>query len=321
MQLKTTAALVLSGLTILSLMGMMAYQSSLLSDYKKQDRNRVRTIRGLHEDLDFEQDTNERLQQEKSGLLDSIATLNAHILRLEEDINVLKNRVRQLEQRIAARNRQVDELKGEIARLTQQGTLNRQRIEALELQKKQLQLESEAMTDQQHLQMQEMATLENSRQQQVVERENMQSLNELLNTTTVAWDRVLVRKRETGGDLNKVSKREKKWNYTVLDFFLEHPNPRLLTGEKFLLTLVDLDNNQTLAYNQTNPEFPDNPEESVGVPFTFDGNKVEITHYNQDLKTGRNYEVRVSLLRDGQLHRLTNGTYRLVFDGEVLAIK
>ena len=321
MQPKATVALLLSGVTILALMGMMVYQSSLITDYQKRDRSQARTIKSLNEDLDFEQDMSTRLQEEKQVLLDSIATLNARIVKLEGRINELKNRVRQLEQRIAARNRQVDDLKKEISRLTARGNADVARIRQLEADKKQLQLESEAMTDQQYRQMQQMADLEADRQQQVMQRENVQSLRELLNATTVNWDRVLVRKRETGGDLKKISKKEKKWNYTVLDFYLDHPQPRMLTGEKFLLTITDLDANKTMPFNQTNPEYPESPNESVGVPFTFDGNKVEIMHYNQDLKTGRNYEVRVSLLRDGELHRLTNGTYQLVYDGDVLARK
>ena len=321
MQPKTTVALVLSGVTILALMGMMVYQSSLLTDYQQRDRQKNRTIESLHEDLTFEQDMSTRLEDEKQLLLDSIATLNVRILELEGRINELKNRVRQLEQRIAARNRQVDTLKKEIARLTQRGNADAQQIRELEAQKKQLQLEAEAMNDQQYQQMQDMASLEADRQHQVMQRENVQSLNELLNVTEVRWDRVLVRKREAGGELKKISKKEKKWHYTVLEFYLEHPQPRLLTGEKFLLTIVDLDTNQAMPFNQANPEYPNAPNESVGVPFTFDGNKVEILHYNQDLKTGRNYEARVSLLRDGALHRLTNGTYQLVYNGEVLMRK
>ena len=322
MNMKPTYALALAGVTILFLTSMMLYQGSVISDKNDAIQRYGKTVKSLEGDVEFEQRINADLMDEKEVLLDSIAVLNERIFLLEANINELENRVRELEQRIAGRNKKITELKSKIAQLTQAGSQNLERIRELERQKSQLQLEQEASYEQVEVQEEQIAVMENDRAQRIHERQNVQQLSDLLAQTVVRFDRVKLRKKPHGGNLNKkISRKEKKWNYTLLEFFLDHPEPRLLTGEEFLLTIVDADTKELLAYNQENPEFPDAVHESAGVPFTFDGNKVEVLYYNQNEKVGRNYEVQVSVVRDGKAHRLVNGTYTLVSDRRILDTK
>lgn len=322
MNMKPTYALALAGVTILFLTGMMLYQGSVISHKNKAIQQYGSTVKSLENDVEFEQRINSDLMDEKQVLLDSIALLNERILVLEANINELNNRVRELEQRINSRNKKIAELKAKIAQLTQAGAHNLERIQQLEREKSQLQLEQEDSYEQVEVQEGQIAALEQDRAQQINDRQHMQQLSDLLAQTVVRFDRVKLRKKPHGGNVNKkISKKEKKWNYTLLEFFLDHPEPRLLTGESFLLTLVDMDTGEVLPYNQENPEFPDALYESAGVPFSFDGNKVEVLYYNQDIKTGSNYEVQVSVVRDGKAHRLVNGTYTLVSDRRILDTK
>ena len=322
MNMKPTYALALAGVTILFLTGMMLYQGSVISHKNKAIQQYGSTVKSLENDVEFEQRINSDLMDEKQVLLDSIALLNERILVLEANINELNNRVRELEQRINSRNKKIAELKAKIAQLTQAGAHNLERIQQLEREKSQLQLEQEDSYEQVEVQEGQIAALEQDRAQQINDRQHMQQLSDLLAQTVVRFDRVKLRKKPHGGNVNKkISKKEKKWNYTLLEFFLDHPEPRLLTVESFLLTLVDMDTGEVLPYNQENPEFPDALYESAGVPFSFDGNKVEVLYYNQDIKTGSNYEVQVSVVRDGKAHRLVNGTYTLVSDRRILDTK
>ena len=106
--------------------------------------------------------------------------------------------------------------------------------------------------------------------------------------------------------------------YTVVEFFLEHEDLKLLLDEQFLVKIVNSKSGDVLSYIESNPNFPDSEIDSKGVEFKFDGNMLEISYFNNQKKSGDNYEIQIFYLSNGEEYLLLEGSKPFLKDRKVL---
>ncbi len=87
-----------------------------------------------------------------------------------------------------------------------------------------------------------------------------------------------------------------------------------------VLKIIDMDTNQILSYVESNPNFPDNQLKIDGLQFKFDGNMIEIVHFNNEKKESKNYELQLYYIdEDGEETMLMDGAKQIVKDGKPAA--
>ena len=318
LNMQRKLALMLSGVTVLLLTGFAMVQSTTIDRQKTTIRQQKSEIRQKSQELYAAYRENERLEATLQLLRDSLHTLQSTIASLELTIKTQKETIRKLRQRVEAQQARLDELKAEIARLSRENGDYAERIRRLEEQKKLIRLEMEQTLNQQD-EAQNRIQLFETRQTQTLERyHNTRRLNDLLHNTTVRFDRVRLRKKKHGGDIHELKYNRANWKYTILEFFLEHPNRQLLLDEEFLVQIFDLDTGKVLPVNERNPAYPESALDNRGYRFLYDGNLVEVAYFNSQKKKSQNYEVRIFLLRDGMAYPLKNGQLQIVKDGKVV---
>lgn len=106
---------------------------------------------------------------------------------------------------------------------------------------------------------------------------------------------------------NKRAKSPRTWKHTLINLALEHPDMSLITNEKFMVQIIDIDKEQVLAPRESTAGESD----TQGVPFDFTGNPIsEIKYSNYQKKTGKNYAVKAFYMKNGKKYPI--GSYKRI---------
>ncbi|MFT7605623.1 MAG: hypothetical protein ACI8VT_003220, partial [Saprospiraceae bacterium] len=179
---------------------------------------------------------------------------------------------------------------------------------------------------------QEISSLAVQKEQEIVSRQETEAelldrqisearfkrITDLVNNTKVKFNKITLSTERFGKAITKIKKENSKWKYTVVEFFLEHEDLKLLLDEQFIVKIVNTNNGEILSYIESNPNFPDSEIDSKGVEFKFDGNMLEISYFNNQEKNADNYEVQVFYLSHGEEYLLLNGTKPFIKDRKAL---
>ena len=312
--------MIAAGVLVLVLTGFAYFQGNTINDQRDALAVRTSTIKTLERDLDSEMADNDRLIEEKAVLEARIAELEAEMARQQQKIDRLNGRVQELNGKIRRRNNKIDQLRAEIASLSRRGNEARGQIAQLEVEKAKLKKQLDQYRLERETTVEVIDVLKDENADKQEELNSTAAIAAIVGQTEITWQRIKARKRELRGNLRKIGNREKDWNYTVIDFFLDNPNPEILLDQEFLLLIRDQETGEVLSYNQPNPEFPQSDADTKGVQFTFDGNRVELVYYNSEVKTSKNYEIEVYLLKDGDAMLLNDGKKEVIHNGRVLEV-
>ena len=264
---------------------------------------------------------NEQLRDQLSLLKDSIQRLNENIFELQLKIDQQAKYIQSLRDSIQELNTKYQQFKAQIATLSRKDQVEKDKIADLEQQKKRMRDQLTNLN--QLLDTQEIAqaarfeiyTAQRNQEQRFVR------LASIINDTQVNFQRVSLQKKRYGKNLPNLSKNDKHWKLTAIEFFLEHEDIKLLLDQQFLLKIVDSDNGELLSYIETNPSFPNSQNDSKGMLFTFDGNLVELLYRNSERKKGKNYELQIYFIDDnGREYLLVNGTHQMVENRKVTSL-
>ena len=100
---------------------------------------------------------------------------------------------------------------------------------------------------------------------------------------------------------------------------MEHNQPKTILDKEFVLKIVDMDHQNNVPYIESNPAFPKGMGDDKGISYYFDGNLVEVLHYNNQPKTGKNYEIQVFFKsEDEEEYLLLDGVKQFIQDGSVI---
>lgn len=304
--------------SILTLTAFVVKQTSTISGMNTTISEQKIDLKKVSKELRTKTRTNQQLEQEVEVLLDSIAALHTQIAELESKVEQQGAQLNELRKRITRRENKIKKLKKDIELLTRKNGNNSQKIKELEAAKKKLRAEIEALM----VNKDEVKEAHQGAKEAVKEiKQRSTELNvvrDLINNTTVRFERITLRQKEHRNDLKKLKYNDKRWKYTLIDFYVEHENPKALLDATLLVKILDLDTGKVLPFNENNPNYPDSYQGASGIPFTYTGNKAEIVYYNNQKKQSMNYEVRIYLVKDGKEYPLKNGKEMIVEQGKVL---
>ena len=136
----------------------------------------------------------------------------------------------------------------------------------------------------------------------------------LAKTTSVKFSNVLLKTEKAGRPIDQMDKDGKNWVITEMRIELSNPRPTMLSEQKFAVEIVDNDTGIPLPNIEVNPAFPNSPNNSAGFTFQWRGSAVENTYFSRVAKSGKNYDLRVFYLFDGQKIPMPQATRPLLRD-------
>ena len=291
------------------------YQNSTINKketvIKTQHAQIVRLDEDLFNETQLRMDAEAKvmdLQNKVDELRDSVAFLQDHIVSLKRKIKKQKKTIASLSKKLKNFENDYDLLKQEVAALHRKEELDLARIHELEQQKKQLRQQMAQAEIQKEKKHKEQLKTQQQLLKQKLKEERLARIANIIDNTRVVYQRISTQKSRFGKTMKKLKKKNTAWAYTVLEFQLMHDDHKLLLDEQFIAKIVNSDTGEILSYIENNPNFPNSNKDSKGVKFSFDGNLVEIAHFNNQAKNGENYEVQLYYIdSEGQEHLLRGG--------------
>lgn len=307
----------LGSILIIGLAAFSTHQNNTLEDRDKTIVHQIGEIEYLQNTL--EEETNLRISAEELNfvyetkieqLRDSVAQLESTAKRLrrkiakqDKNLKGLSAKLKQIEQSYAA-------VKLEITDLSRKDQLDQQRINQLEAEKAEMRQTITSIERTKQKIDEEKQRVEQDLMATQMEEARLARIGNIIDNTRVVYQDVSLQKKRFGKKIKKIGKRNSKWAYTLLNFQLIHDNHQLLLDEKFIAKIVNTDTNEILSYVESNPNFPDSDKDSKGVTFTFDGNSIEIAHFNNQKKKGSNFEVQLFYIDSNRQEHLLRGGIR-----------
>ncbi len=313
--MSKTLAWVLGSLVILGLSVFSASQYITIDDLKKQVLNLREESTYLEKSLNKELSTNKKKTNEITALKQELAVKQERIAKLEKDIKYYKGRVKKLDRankifdkKMAVLQTEYDKLQRQIASLQNSNKIDVQTINTLVKEKESLSDKIATLNDQKDKVAVYQSKTEAELLKRQIEEAKIKKVNDIVHKTSIKFDKITTQKKRFGRPIANI-KSGKNWNYTIVELQLDHPDKQVILDEKFMVKVIDSKTNQVLSFIESNPHFPDSKIDSKGISFKNNNGKIEIVYFNNTLKFGTDYEVRVYYIGDdGAEHRLMSGT-------------
>ncbi len=258
------------------------------------------------------EDKNIFLEQEVQRLRDSINVLQNQILVLTGKVRRQKKTIRSIRNKLNKIMTDYAAIKQQISQLSRQESVDRNRIAALEKEKTAMRTQMEQLNVKKEKEVIVQSQTEKEIMARRVRENRYMKLSNIIRNTKVKFQKVSIRKKKFGRPVTRVKKSGNNWKYTVIEFYLENENPKLLLDERFVVRIVNTDTNELLSYIETNPNFPNSDKDTKGVDFSFDGNLIEISYHNNQKKIGKNYEVQIYYISDDKKEYLLTDGSRMI---------
>ena len=313
---KKAIITIVSAGVFLGISAFSIYQFSLINNKDHTIVQQKEEIGMLASNLEAEvyenqllEEKNKKLQLVIQRLRDSITMLQQEIIVLRSKVVKQQNTIKSIKSRLGDIMQNYAALKNQVSGLTHQEVLDRERINQLEKEKANLRAKMEFLNRKKAKEATAISATEKAIMQRRVQEAKYLKLSNIIRQTKVKFQKISLRKKDYGRPMSKIKKKEKNWRYTIIELSLINEDHQLLLDENFVLRIVDIDTNEALSYIETNPNFPNSARDSKGVKFQYDGNLVEVTYKNNQLKQGRNYEVQIFYKADdGKEYLLSEGS-------------
>ena len=154
--------------------------------------------------------------------------------------------------------------------------------------------------------------------EKIIKARKQARMHDIVKNTTIDYRSIQLKEKKEGNGLKKL--KDNDWRYAVITFDLKNEDSEAIYDEDFTIQIYDVDNQTVVPINERNPNFPESDLGSTGYSFTYEGKPMEITYFNSQKKTGKNYEARLFYAGRGFLIPIANGKNRIVKDG-LIAVK
>jgi hypothetical protein len=315
----------LGTLIIVSMSAFSVYQYNQI----KKERNTVKYLeedkKFLEESLEIEThqniiltDDNTILRQKLEELRDSVSMLQSLVGKLQQKVKQQNATIKKLRTQIGQMEKDYVALKKQISELARKDEVDQNFIMQLESEKAELRKEIANLHIEKEQQVIEHKATEAELLDKQVSEARFKRITDIVNNTRVSFQNVYAKKKRYGRPLSKVKSQNSKWHYTIIEFFLIHDDMKMLLDEQFIVKIVDTKTHEILSYIESNPNFPDSDRDTKGVKFKYDGNLVEVAYYNNQNRTGSDYEIQVFYVTEnGEEYLLENGVKPFIIDGKV----
>lgn len=315
----------LGTIIIVGMSAFSVYQFNTIKKEKQERKNLLVENKFLEESLETETQQNILLTDDNTILREKLQELRDSIVLLESEVEFLQKKVKQQNETIKSIKSQLSKvekdyiaLRKHISELARKDEVDQNLILALESEKAELRKQIANLNIEKDQEILAHQATEAELLDRQVSEARFKRITDIVNNTRINFQNVYAKKKRYGRPLSKIKTENSKWNYTIVEFFMVHNDLKLLIDESFVLKIVDSDTHEILSYIESNPNFPDSDRDTKGVKFKYDGNLVEIAYYNNQNRTGKNYEIQVFYVtEDGEEYLLQDGIKPFIIDGKV----
>lgn len=323
---KKAIIIIISAGVFLGISAFSVHQYSMLNHKDQKIQTQQNEIGILASNLENQQtekrvlvEKNQELKHTVQRLRDSVVMLQSEILELEQKVSSQRKTIKTIKSKLNKIVKEYATLKNKISEISRQDVVDKTEIEHLEEEKKHLRSALEKLNETQEAEVLAVSNTEKEIMQRRVEEARYLKLANIIRNTRVNFQKISLRKKDYSKSISKIKKKEKNWRYTIIEFFLENENNKILLDESFFLRIVDKDTDRAISYIEINPNFPNSSMDSKGIGFTYDGNMIELTFKNNQIKTGQNYEVQVFYKADdGREYLLSDGSKTFIENRKVI---
>ena len=321
-----TIAFSIAGLLLIGLGVFSAFQFKKLNTTKTHLSVQLANIQKLEESLaaeteekGFLSELNYELEEENQKLRVKIDKLQATIRQLRKRVKNQDGVIAQLQEKIKQLENNYANMKQEVAILSRKDVVDTEAIQQIEKQKAVVKSQLVSFEAQKAEMVAAKTIVEREIDDKETSEERFRTIVDVVNNSKVKFQTIYIQKEKAGRPISRLINNGANWKYTGIEFFMEHENPKTLLDKEFVIKIIDLDNQYNLSYIEDNPMFPMSKGDDKGISFYFDGNLVEIKHFNNQPKKGKNYEVQVFYKSDdGEEYLLLDGVKQFIKDGSVI---
>jgi len=304
----------IAGLLLVGLGVFSAFQVKKLNTTKSHLGEQLANIQKLEESLaaeteekGFLSELNYELEEENQKLKEKIETLQKTIRQLRKKIKSQDGRIADLQQKINQLENNYANLKQEISILSRRDVVDQQAIQNLEEQKAEIKTQMVSFDREKTDLVAAKTITEREIEDKETSEDRFRLIVDVVNNTKVKFQSIYITKEANGRPLSRLIGEGKNWKFTGVEFFI------------FVLKIVDIDLQHNVPFIESNPAFPMSKGDDKGISYYFDGNLVEILHYNNQPKTGKNFEAQVFYKsEDGEEYLLLEGVKQFIQDGSVI---
>lgn len=294
--------------------GKLKYKAEMAESYKDSTAmlhgkvaSYVAKNKQLQQENNLLSNTNIKLDAKNAALRDSIKQLNVQIYELnsklkEQSSEIIDNR--EIVQALLTRS---DSLKAVIAQMRASADANQSRIKQLDDERFELDQKIGNLfiindsLEGKNLKLIEEVVKTEKVKEQVLDKE---VTLEIINNTQINF-----KKLEAQSIKNKKTSRIKKWNHTIIDFGMTHPQMEMIQNESFIIKIINKDTGEYLS-----PREKTSSNDAQGIPFMFKENPMKpIKFLNYQGKEGKNYAVQIFYVKNGNEYPLRNGNTDIEF--------
>jgi len=314
------------GVLLLGLGVFSAFQFRKLNTTKTHLSKQLANIQKLEESLaaeteekGFLSELNYELEEENQKLREKIDKLQATIRSLRKRVKSQDIQIAELNQKIEQLENNYANLKQEISILSRKDVVDREAIQELEGQKAEIKSQLVSYETQQTNIVEAKTITEREIEDKETSEDRFRTIVDVVNNTRIKFQSIYIQKDANSRPVSRLISEGKNWKYTVIEFFMEHNFPKNILDKEFVVKIIDVDNQYNVAYVERNPAFPTSKGDDKGISFYFDGNLVEISHFNNQTKKGKNYEIQIFYKSDdGEEYLLLDGVKQFIQDGSVI---
>lgn len=283
-----------------------------------------RTIAQLRDELRDELRKNGLLRMENEGLL-------AENRMLRDSLFWLENRVKELSDKLAWHEATLKGIRIELEKKVREllasqkelAELKRQQAPVAAIQQKEKEVE---ITQKQASELKKMETHETTIKaetgkfldEQNMKANRLQAAVNLARTTIVRFNNLELRHSKSENPIKELDADGRNWLFSDMKLEFESPDMSLLSERFFIVKFIDIDTRKPLPREEVNPAFPDSEYNSAGFEVKWTGNPVTGYYPSRGQKTGKNYDLQVYLIHEGQEIRMPKANKAVIRNGVVL---
>ncbi len=292
-----------------------------LSEQLKSIDNLESTIESEKEDKILLTQINTDLQDENQILRDSIIKLNQIIAGLRQKVQQQDALIAELQGKVNYLQSQYNDKKKDIAVLSRKESVDQAAIAAIEAEKAAIKAQIDNFQSDQNDAMAIKMETESVIQDKMESEDRFRKIVDLVNNTRINFQDIQIKMDPTGHPVTRLITDGKNWKHTSINFFMNHDDRKVLLDEQFLVKIIDMDFQEEITLVEPNPMMEEKVEEKIGAPFYYDGNLVEINYNNSNPKRGKNFEVQVYYKSDdGEEYLLLDGVKQFIRDGNIVGL-
>jgi len=316
-----TTFLVCLGIFSVRQNGTIHTQGTTIVEQKKE-------IVALEESLDITIEEKHVLLEENTVLRENIVILRDSVKSLTRKVRSLAKGAKKQKATIKALQAQVktyqadyNHLKAQIVSLSKQDGANKQMLAQLTAERDQIRQQLSQTSGDMLNKVEAYKMTKQELMDMKTNQAEMARIANITDQTRVNFQHVSARKTRYGKPLKKIKKEGKHWKYTLVKFYLEHPDQKSLLDEKFMIKIINKKTGEPISHIEPNPAFPESYMDNKGIEFAYNGELIEVAFRNNEKKVAANYEVQISYLTKGEEYLLVNGSRAIITKGEAIKFK